>query len=88
MDALTKEYFKNCLKISAVDAHKGTFGHALLMAGNTSRMGAAVVAARACLRAGVGLAANITLQNQSIENMLIIDVIENLGKAFENVLKQ
>lgn len=35
--------------------HKGRFGHALLIAGSLGKMGAAVLAARACLRAGVGL---------------------------------
>jgi len=36
-------------------AHKGNFGHALLVAGSYGKMGAAVLAARSCLRAGVGL---------------------------------
>ena len=35
--------------------HKGTFGHALLLAGSRGKMGAAVLAAGACLRGGVGL---------------------------------
>ncbi|HHJ11414.1 MAG TPA: NAD(P)H-hydrate dehydratase [Bacteroidetes bacterium] len=36
-------------------SHKGTFGHALLISGSFGRMGAAVLASRACLRGGVGL---------------------------------
>ena len=36
-------------------SHKGTFGHALLIAGSYGKMGAAVLASRGCLRAGVGL---------------------------------
>ncbi|WP_019946540.1 bifunctional ADP-dependent NAD(P)H-hydrate dehydratase/NAD(P)H-hydrate epimerase [Hymenobacter aerophilus] len=36
-------------------SHKGTFGHALLLAGSKGKIGAAVLATRACLRAGVGL---------------------------------
>lgn len=36
-------------------AHKGTYGHALLLAGARGKMGAAVLATRACLRSGVGL---------------------------------
>ncbi len=36
-------------------AHKGSFGHALLVAGSRGKMGAAVLSARACLRAGTGL---------------------------------
>jgi NAD(P)H-hydrate epimerase len=35
--------------------HKGKFGHALLVAGGFGKMGAAVLAARAALRAGLGL---------------------------------
>ncbi len=34
--------------------HKGTFGHALLIAGSYGMAGAATLAARACLRSGVG----------------------------------
>jgi ADP-dependent NAD(P)H-hydrate dehydratase / NAD(P)H-hydrate epimerase len=36
-------------------SHKGTFGHALLIAGSYGKMGAAVLASRSCLRAGTGL---------------------------------
>lgn len=36
-------------------SHKGTFGHALLIAGSQGKMGAALLSARACLRSGAGL---------------------------------
>jgi NAD(P)H-hydrate epimerase len=36
-------------------AHKGNFGHALLIAGSYGKIGAAILAARGCLRSGVGL---------------------------------
>jgi NAD(P)H-hydrate epimerase len=36
-------------------SHKGTYGHALLIAGSYGKMGAAVLASRGCLRAGAGL---------------------------------
>ncbi len=36
-------------------SHKGTFGHALLIAGSYGKIGASVLAANACLRSGVGL---------------------------------
>ncbi len=36
-------------------SHKGNFGHALLVAGSPGKMGAAALAARACLRCGPGL---------------------------------
>ena len=35
--------------------HKGNFGHALIVAGSYGKIGAAVLAAKACLRSGVGL---------------------------------
>ena len=36
-------------------SHKGTFGHALIIAGSYGKMGACVLASRACLTAGAGL---------------------------------
>ena len=39
----------------ALDAHKGSFGHELLVAGRVGRAGAAVLAARAGVLAGAGL---------------------------------
>lgn len=38
-----------------VFSHKGTFGHALLIVGSYGKIGAALLATKACLRAGVGL---------------------------------
>jgi hydroxyethylthiazole kinase-like uncharacterized protein yjeF len=37
------------------DAHKGRFGHVLVLAGSRGKAGAAVLMARACLRSGAGL---------------------------------
>ncbi len=39
----------------ARDAHKGTFGHALIVGGGVGKAGAPALAARAALRAGAGL---------------------------------
>jgi hydroxyethylthiazole kinase-like uncharacterized protein yjeF len=36
-------------------SHKGTYGHALIIAGNTNTMGAALLSSMACLHAGAGL---------------------------------
>lgn len=36
-------------------SHKGTYGHALIVAGSKGKTGAAVLAANACLRSGCGL---------------------------------
>ncbi|RSK30198.1 NAD(P)H-hydrate dehydratase [Hymenobacter metallilatus] len=48
-------YLKGCLPKRPRFSHKGTFGHALLLAGSQGKVGAAVLAATACLRGGVGL---------------------------------
>ena len=45
----------NRIKMRMPFDHKGTFGHALLLAGGRGKAGAAIMASRACLRAGVGL---------------------------------
>lgn len=50
-----KDSIKALIQPRKLDAHKGNYGHALLIAGNIGRVGAAVIAARACMRSGVGL---------------------------------
>jgi hydroxyethylthiazole kinase-like uncharacterized protein yjeF len=44
------------------DAHKGSFGHALIVAGSLGKSGAAVLAGRGALRAGAGLVTVATPQ--------------------------
>lgn len=45
---------KQLLKIRHRNDHKGTFGHALLVAGSYGSVGAAVISARSIMRAGAG----------------------------------
>jgi NAD(P)H-hydrate epimerase len=52
---ITKNEIAGIVKPRNNFAHKGTYGHALLIAGNTGKMGAALLAAKACLRSGAGL---------------------------------
>jgi NAD(P)H-hydrate epimerase len=49
------EECRSILKPRVKYAHKGHFGHALLISGSFGKMGAAVLASQACLRAGAGL---------------------------------
>jgi hydroxyethylthiazole kinase-like uncharacterized protein yjeF len=51
----TRENLPHLLKKRGKFSHKGTFGHALLVAGSYGKMGAAVLASKACIRSGVGL---------------------------------
>lgn len=68
------------LKRRAKFSHKGNFGHALLIAGSGGKSGAAILAAKACLRTGAGLlhvhlpeSAAIAMQTAIPEVMLSID---------------
>ncbi|MCP4909286.1 MAG: NAD(P)H-hydrate dehydratase [Bacteroidetes bacterium] len=72
------------LKTRPKFSHKGTFGHALIIAGSFGKMGAAILCSRACLKSGVGLLhthiprSGITaLQSSTPETMLSIDNDEN-----------
>lgn len=68
------------IKKRAKFSHKGSFGHALLIAGSEGKSGAAILAARSCLRSGVGLlhvhlpgSASISIQTAVPEAMLSLD---------------
>lgn len=52
---IDKAFIKTIYKKREKFSHKGNFGRAFLIAGSFGKMGAAVLAANACLRAGVGL---------------------------------
>lgn len=52
---LEKDSMRKIVPKRSCFEHKGTVGHALLIAGSYGKMGAAVLASRACLRSGVGL---------------------------------
>jgi hydroxyethylthiazole kinase-like uncharacterized protein yjeF len=54
-EMLELEDIRSLIKPRQQFAHKGNFGHALLIAGSKGMAGASVLAARACLRSGVGL---------------------------------
>ncbi|MGN7787100.1 NAD(P)H-hydrate dehydratase [Niabella sp. 22666] len=50
-----KALFDSFYKPRSNYAHKGNFGHALVIAGSYGKMGAAVLSTKACLRSGAGL---------------------------------
>ena len=52
---VTHHQIRSLLKERHRFDHKGTFGHALLVMGSYGKAGAAILAARACLRTGCGL---------------------------------
>lgn len=65
-------------------ANKGTYGHALLLAGSKGKIGAAILSAKACLRSGVGLVSvclpacgYIPIQTALPEAMVLTDSNDN-----------
>jgi len=57
------------------DAHKGSFGHVLILAGSIGKTGAAAMAAKAALRAGAGLVTIATPKSA-------LPIIASLGMEF------
>nr|WP_294778176.1 NAD(P)H-hydrate dehydratase [uncultured Flavobacterium sp.] len=55
MSVLNLNKIQAILKNRAANSHKGNHGHALIIAGSQSKMGAAIIAAKSALRAGAGL---------------------------------
>jgi len=77
---LTRKSVKKLLKPRDKFGHKGDYGRALLVSGSLGKMGAAVLASRGALRAGIGLltvhvpaSANHILQTAVPEAMLSLD---------------
>lgn len=97
MDAsinITESYAKGIIKKRDKFASKNDFGHALLLAGSSTKMGAAVLATKACQRSGVGLltshipqklANNIIMH--SPETMLSLDKDDDIITSFPNIAK-
>jgi NAD(P)H-hydrate epimerase len=71
-------------------SHKGTYGHALLMSGSEGKFGAAILAAKAALRSGLGLLSlqiarmgNDILQSTVPEAMVVLDEAEKCLSEFK-----
>jgi hydroxyethylthiazole kinase-like uncharacterized protein yjeF len=79
MENLTKDIIKSLIKPRQESSHKGDYGHSFLIVGSEGKMGAAVIASRACLRTGTGLltvsvpeAERLVLQIAIPEAMLVM----------------
>lgn len=86
---LENEEMPALLKPRGRFSHKGNFGRALLIAGSQGMAGASVLAARACLRSGVGLLTvhvpfcnNFIVQTSVPEAMTELDVSETCFSSF------
>ncbi len=65
---VSEEAAKKIYRPRSAFAHKGNCGHTLLLAGSAGKMGAALLCARACLRAGAGL---VTLKVPEAERAIV-----------------
>ncbi|QSE98922.1 NAD(P)H-hydrate dehydratase [Fulvivirga lutea] len=82
---ITASFVKSLIKQTGKFDHKGMNGNALIVGGSLGKIGAAVLAAKAALRSGVGLltvqvprVGNSILQVAAPEAMTILDDQENL----------
>jgi NAD(P)H-hydrate epimerase len=89
----SKNIVSSLLNPRAANTHKGSYGHCLIIAGSIGKMGAAVIAAKACLRSGVGLlTVNIPQKERTIlqvaipEAMLIMREDKALNMAAFNAI--
>ena len=83
MKTITPAFIKSIIKERSPNSHKGNYGHALLIAGNTGKMGAAVIAAKACVRSGVGLVTvNIPFMEQLTIQVSVPEAMINFREYF------
>jgi len=76
---ITDYDMKGLIRSRPTFAHKGMFGHALLIAGGKCKMGAAVLAAGACLRSGAGrLTVHIPQRGETILQTAVPEAMINL----------
>lgn len=78
----TKKDVTSLLKPRGKFSHKGTYGHALLLAGSKGKSGAALIAAKACLRSGSGLLTVHSTQNTL--DSLLVTLPEAMSEADNN----
>ena len=80
---LNYESLKNCLKLRSRTAHKGHYGHVLIIGGDHGMLGAARMAGEATLRTGAGLVSVAT----RISHAALISVVrpELMAHGVENI---
>lgn len=73
---ITIPFLQSILRHRPEDGHKGTFGHALLVAGSYGMAGAGILAGRSCMRSGVGkLTVHIPKMNNDIMQVALPEAI-------------
>lgn len=67
---IEQPYILSFFKKRNNQSHKGDHGHALIIAGSHDKMGAALIASKACLRSGVGLLTAM-IPNENLNSLFI-----------------
>lgn len=76
-----EEQVKHMLKPRNAFAHKGMFGHALIIAGSYGMAGAAILTTKACLRAGVGkVTVHVPKRNVAIMQTAIPEAVLSIDR--------
>jgi hydroxyethylthiazole kinase-like uncharacterized protein yjeF len=84
---LTRQMMKPSFRSRALESHKGTTGHLLVLGGSPGKTGAAVMTSRAAMRVGAGLVTlgipkslNTAAESQLIE-VMTVPLPENTGQT-------
>ena len=73
---ITIPFLQSIIRPRPAEGHKGTFGHALLVAGSYGMAGAGILAGRGCMRSGVGkLTVHIPQRNNDIMQTALPEAI-------------
>lgn len=76
MRLITEETLRSIIRPRPEDGHKGTFGHALIVAGRYAMAGASVLAAKGCMRSGAGkLTVHVPQRNNDILQLSVPEAI-------------
>ena len=91
-ETITQNYFIEIEEVAAIlkprakFAHKGTFGHALLVGGSEGKMGAMVLSARAALHSGVGLlSVHVPRKGNDILQIAVPEAITQLDTGEQHI---
>lgn len=70
----------------AADTHKGTYGHLIVLAGSRGKTGAAIMACRAAMRAGTGLAT--LAAPRSLNDIFASSMVEVMTEPLKETLEE
>jgi hydroxyethylthiazole kinase-like uncharacterized protein yjeF len=79
MIIVDQDYINKIFQKRAADSNKWSHGHALIFAGSKTKMGAAIITSKACLRAGAGL---VTVNIPKKERLTVLTSIPEVMIEF------